>query len=237
MSAAHTVGEPWRRRGRDKGSNHHDPGPHKSMPEPNGVAWPIDSAEDELRAFQAYRLGPVSHIHTAVRCGPRRGLRRWQSGSKLAAIATQAKVCGVDFSKESVTVAKRTNQKWIDMGRVEIVEGSVSQLPFSANVFDFVTAVETHFWWPDPAGDMHEVLRVLKPGGKLVLIAEIYKGANTTAAKLAEKLHPPGMTLLSVSEHRELFANAGYADVQIIEEPSKGWICGIGVKPVITRLG
>ncbi len=123
------------------------------------------------------------------------------------------------------------------MGRVEIMEGSVSQLPFSANVFDLVTAVETHFWWPDLAGGMGEVLRVLKPGGQLVLIAEIYKGANTTAAKLAEKLHPAGMTLLSVSEHRELFANAGYADVQIIEEPSKGWICGIGVNPAITRLG
>jgi ubiquinone/menaquinone biosynthesis C-methylase UbiE len=117
------------------------------------------------------------------------------------------------------------------MGRVEVVEGSVSQLPFSADVFDVVTAVETHFWWPDLPGGMCEVLRVLKPGSRLVVIAEIYKGANTRVAKLAEKLHPPGMTLLSVSEHHELFASAGYSDVQIIEEPSKGWICGIGIKP------
>lgn len=150
--------------------------------------------------------------------------------SKLAAIATEGKVWGVDFSKESVAVARRTNEKWIAMGRVEVVEGSVSQLPFSADVFDVVTAVETHFWWPDLPGGMCEVLRVLKPGGKLV-IAEIYKGANTRVAKLAEKLSPPGMTLLSVSEHHELFASAGYSDVQIIEEPSKGWICGIGMKP------
>jgi ubiquinone/menaquinone biosynthesis C-methylase UbiE len=151
--------------------------------------------------------------------------------SKLAAIATEGKVWGVDFSKESVAVAKRTNQKWIAMGRVEVVEGSVSQLPFSADVFDVVTAVETHFWWPDLPGGMCEVLRVLKPGSRLVVIAEIYKGANTRVAKLAEKLHPPGMTLLSVSEHHELFASAGYSDVQIIEEPSKGWICGMGMKP------
>ena len=151
--------------------------------------------------------------------------------SKLAAIATEGKVWGVDFSKESVAVARRTNEKWIAMGRVEVVEGSVSQLPFSADVFDVVTAVETHFWWPDLPGGMCEVLRVLKPGGKLIVIAEIYKGANTRVAKLAEKLSPPGMTLLSVSEHHELFASAGYSDVQIIEEPSKGWICGIGMKP------
>jgi len=48
--------------------------------------------------------------------------------------------------------------------------------------------LETHFWWPDLPGDMREVFRVLKPGGTLILIAEIYKGANTIAAKLAEKI-------------------------------------------------
>ena len=30
-------------------------------------------------------------------------------------------------------------------------------------------------------------LRLLKAGGKLIVIAEVYKGANTTVAKLAEK--------------------------------------------------
>ena len=152
--------------------------------------------------------------------------------SKLAAIATQGKVYGVDFSKESVAVASRTNRQWMDIARVEIREGSVSQLPFSEGVFDLVTAVETHFWWPDLPADMREVLRVLKPGGTLIIIAEIYKGAKTKTAMLAEKYLPlSGMTLLSVNEHRELFAKAGYSDVQVIEESGKGWICGIGRKP------
>jgi ubiquinone/menaquinone biosynthesis C-methylase UbiE len=156
--------------------------------------------------------------------------------SKLAAIATQGKVYGVDYSKESVAVANRTNRQWIDMARVEIRDGSVSQLPFSEDVFDLVTAVETHFWWPDLPADMREVLRVLKPGGALIIIAEVYKEANTTVAKLAEKYASrTGMTLLSVIEHRELFANAGYLDVQVIEEPDKGWICGIGRKRSVPK--
>jgi ubiquinone/menaquinone biosynthesis C-methylase UbiE len=154
--------------------------------------------------------------------------------NKLAAIATQGKVYGVDFSGESVAFASRINKQWIETGRVEIREASVSQLPFSAGAFDVVTSVETHFWWPDLPADMREVLRVLKPGGTLIIIAEIYKGANTTTAKLAEKYLPlSGMALLSVNEHRELFANAGYSDIQIIDEPGKGWICGIGKKPSV----
>ena len=103
-------------------------------------------------------------------------------------------------------------------------------------MFDLVTAVETHFWWPDLAADMHEVFRVVKPGGKLVIIAEVYKGANTTAAKLVEKYaSQTGMKLLDVAEHRALFANADYSEVQIFEEPNKGWICGIGKKPVTSK--
>jgi ubiquinone/menaquinone biosynthesis C-methylase UbiE len=152
--------------------------------------------------------------------------------SKLAARASEGKVHGVDYSTASVSLANRVNGRWIEMGRVEIREGSVSQLPFSADMFDLATAVETHFWWPDLPADMREVLRVLKPGGKLLIIAEIYKGAATMTARLAEKYLPlSGMTLLSLDEHRELFLNAGYSDVQVIEDPGKGWICGIGRKP------
>jgi SAM-dependent methyltransferase len=154
---------------------------------------------------------------------------------KLAA-ATQGKVYGVDFSKESVAVASRTNKQWINMARVEIRKGSVSRLPFAGDTFDLVTAVETHFWWPDLPADMREVLRVLKPGGMLIIIAEIYKGAKTRTAKLAEKYLPlSGLNLLSSDEHRELFTNAGYSDVQVFAESGKGWICGIGRKPSMPK--
>jgi ubiquinone/menaquinone biosynthesis C-methylase UbiE len=115
--------------------------------------------------------------------------------------------------------------------RVEIRHGSVSQLPFPDAMFDRVTAVETHFWWPNLPGDMREVFRVTKPGGTLILIAEVYKGASTRVSKLAEKYASrTGMTLLSVEEHRELLTNAGYSNVQVIEKRGKGWICGIGRK-------
>jgi ubiquinone/menaquinone biosynthesis C-methylase UbiE len=152
--------------------------------------------------------------------------------SKLAAMATQGKVYGVDFSEASVAASNRTNARWIERDRVEIHHASVSQLPFPDGMFDLVTAVETHFWWPNLPGDLREVFRVLKPEGKLLIIAEVYKGANTTMARLCEKYAPQtGMACLSVDEHRELFANASFTEIQITPDPSKGWICCVGRKP------
>src|SRR5215831_15230625 len=142
---------------------------------------------------------------------------------KLAAIAAQGKVYGIDHSEESVAAARRLNARLITTGRVEIRPGSVSDLPFPDGMFDVITAIETHFWWPNVHSDMGEVFRVTKPEGTLILIAEIYKGAKTMAARIAEKhASETGMTLLSVDEHSELFVNAGYSDVQIIERQDKG---------------
>ena len=41
-----------------------------------------------------------------------------------------------------------------------------------------------------------------------------------------------GGAYLSVDEHRDLFAQAGYAEVQVFVERPKGWICATGRKPV-----
>jgi ubiquinone/menaquinone biosynthesis C-methylase UbiE len=190
--------------------------------------WRMNSGHSKLTDWGLAHISIEDHSTILdVGCGGGRTV------SKLAAIATQGKVYGIDYSNASVGATKRTNARWIGLGRVEVRHGSVSQLPFPDGMFDLVTAVETHFWWPNLTGDMREVFRVLKPGGTLVLVAEVYKGANTTVSRLAEKYASrTGMTLLSVGEHRELFTNAGYSNVRIVEERDKGWICNAGKKPI-----
>lgn len=195
------------------------------------ILWRMNASHSKLADWGLEKVCIEKHFTILdVGCGGGRTV------SKLAGIATEGKVYGTDYSEESVAASKRTNARWIDIDRVEIRHGSVSQLPFSDDMFDLVTAVETHFWWPNLPADMREVFRVLKPGGKFIIIAEIYKGANTMAARLAEK-HAgwTSMALLSVDEHRELFANAGYSDIEVVEERGKGWICGIGRKPSMPK--
>jgi SAM-dependent methyltransferase len=149
---------------------------------------------------------------------------------KLAAMAPQGKVYGIDHAEESVAAARRVNARLVATGRVEIQQGSVSQMPFADDMFDLVTAVETHFWWPELPNDMREVFRILKPGGRLVIIAEVYK-RDQEDKRLQKLVELTDMVLLTAAEHRELFVSAGFADVQIIERHEKNWICGIGTKP------
>jgi len=149
--------------------------------------------------------------------------------SKLAAMAAQGEVHGIDYSEESVAASRRHNAQAIQAGRVEIHLADVGKLPFPDNTFDLVTGVETHFWWPDVAAGLREIRRVLKFGGTLILIAEVYKGADALVSRLCEKQAPiTGMKMLTSDEHRDLLASVGFADVRIDALPAKGWITAKG---------
>ena len=150
---------------------------------------------------------------------------------KLAALAGKGMIYGIDYANGSVAASRAKNARLIQAGRVEITKASVSQLPLPDNKFDLVTAVETQYYWPDLTKDMREILRVLKPGGTLIVIAESYKkGAHNNLQRPVMKFLRSSN--LGVDDHRELFAAAGYIDIEISEEVKKGWICGTGKKPL-----
>jgi ubiquinone/menaquinone biosynthesis C-methylase UbiE len=148
---------------------------------------------------------------------------------KLATQAPEGKIYGVDYAAGSVAASRSKNARSIKADRVEIEHAAVSRLPFADDKFDLVTAVETQYYWPDLAADMREILRVLKPGGRLIVIAESYRNGKY------DKLQQPAMKLLraarlSMAEQRELFSTAGYKDIQTFEEPQRGWMCAMGIK-------
>jgi hypothetical protein len=57
----------------------------------------------------------------------------------------------------------------------------------------------------DPASDMREILRVVKPRGL-------------------------GGRHLSAGDHADLLSAAGYSDVATFVEPDKGWTCAVAKK-------
>lgn len=160
-------------------------------------------------------VGPADTI-LDVGCGGGRTIE------KLARLGRM--VYGIDYSAASVAAARRTNAERIEAGQIDVGQASVSQLPFADASFDLVTAVETHYYWPDPVHDFHELWRVLKPGGTLLVIAETYRD-QTFAALLVLPMLLLRARYLTLDEHRAVLGAAGFTDIIIDHDARKGWIC------------
>lgn len=159
-----------------------------------------------------------------VGCGGGRTIQQ------LLALAPEGKVHGIDYAEASVAVATRTNARSIASGRADIRRGNVSNLPYPPETFDVVTAVETHYYWPNLKAGLEDIRRVLKPGGRVLIIAESYRGKPFDVAdRFAMGIL--GGRLLTVAEHRDALLGAAYADVEVVEERQKGWICAFGTRP------
>jgi len=147
----------------------------------------------------------------------------------LTGLAPQGRVCGVDYSAASVAASRRTNADAIAAGRVFIALASVAALPFADASFDIVTAVETHYYWPDLDANVREVFRVLKPAGRFALIAETVRdGQPNPLYRIVMPLL--GAAHLTAADHRGLLTRAGFTSVTV-DVRKNGWICAIGRRP------
>jgi ubiquinone/menaquinone biosynthesis C-methylase UbiE len=149
----------------------------------------------------------------------------------MAEKSINGKVYGIDYSPESVQISKANNSKLIYDGRVFINQGNVSKLDFADNYFDLITAINSHYYWPNLLHDLCEVLRTLKPSGKFVIIGESYKGSKFEKRDRAfiDSLH---MNYHSTSELVKILSTIGYINITIKENYEKGWICCISQKQV-----
>jgi ubiquinone/menaquinone biosynthesis C-methylase UbiE len=113
-------------------------------------------------------IGPADHI-LDIGCGGGANIAR------MLKLASQGKVCGLDYSELCVTKSARHNRRAVSRGVSEIRCGSVSKIPWQDSAFDLVTAFETVYFWPDFVNDLREVRRTLKPGGKIFICNEMMR--------------------------------------------------------------
>lgn len=123
--------------------------------------------------------------------------------------AKNFKLVGIELSEDMINVGNTFLISWIRNGLIELLPASVENMPFEDNTFDAVCTINTLYFWPDPINDAKEVLRVLKPGGKVFIAIR--------PKKVAEKLPATqyGFQLYENDEAMELLRNASFKNVHI----------------------
>ena len=144
--------------------------------------------------------------------------------SKLCKRIGNGKVFGIDYSELCVEKSKKLNKNNIMCGKASILQSAVSSLPFEDNKFDVITAVETYYFWPDKLNDLKEVYRVLKSGGKLLLVFEMVK-SEEEPHKWDNVEKSLGIEAVSKDGIADILLHAGYQNIRTYSKSSTGWLC------------
>ncbi|WP_109831804.1 class I SAM-dependent methyltransferase [Reichenbachiella versicolor] len=133
----------------------------------------------------------------------------------LLEMADDLSYVGLDFSSTMVAEASRINEDLIDQNKVQFECASIEKIPFPDNSFDSITTTNTLYFWPQPNENIKELIRVLKPNGKLLCA---YRSKNCLDSL---ELTQFGFQKYEINELESMFKSAGLSNIstQIIEEP------------------
>ena len=123
------------------------------------------------------RLNGRAYARAAALLAPKPGERFLEIGfgtgrliEMLLASAPDVHVAGIDPTPTMLAVASARRAVAAAAGRVDLRLGSDAPLPWGDAQFDGVAALHCFQFWPNPEASCREIFRVLRPGGRLVLV-------------------------------------------------------------------
>ena len=142
---------------------------------------------------------PVSDAVVAM-VQPQRGERVVDLGAGMGAATfiaaeTGAEVMAVDptpFMRAMLQLRRRAHPR----AHVTVLEGAAEAMPFDPQSIDALWTVNTVHHWTDLPGAIRELRRVLRPGGRLVLVDE----------DMEDPTHPFHDRMKKQNAHRHHFA-------------------------------
>ena len=134
-------------------------------------------------------------------------------------------VTGLDYSEVSVAESQELNAAAIKQGKCRVLQGDVSAIPFSDEVFDYVSAFETVYFWPGLKKCFSEVNRVLKSGGTFLICNES-DGTNASDEKWTKIIG--GMKIYNCDQLAAALKKAGFTEIKTYT--NKHWICIVATK-------
>jgi ubiquinone/menaquinone biosynthesis C-methylase UbiE len=133
----------------------------------------------------------------------------------LAAVRPNAHVVGMDFAESMARTASQKARQAGAAERVAFVRGDSEHLPFADAAFDVVTCSNSFHHYPDQQACVQQMRRVLKPGGRLILIDGFRDNVigwvtfDLIIGHVEEHVHHAAW-----SQMREYFRHAGFDPVQ-----------------------
>ena len=119
-----------------------------------------------------------------------------------------ASVSGIDPSEVMLDEARQRNRAAIRERTVELRQASISAIPYEDGTFDKVFTVNTIYFWERPQDDLREVLRVLKPEGRLVVVFRAGRGLDGEV-----RVRPALVPRETLGEVTGWFRSAGFKGV------------------------
>lgn len=132
----------------------------------------------------------------------------------LASKVPTGQVVGLDVADDMI---RRARRNYMDPANLMFVVAPVEGIPWDNDFFNKVVSIESSYYWPDPARALREIFRVLRPGGTMRTLINLYKD-NPYAHQWQEKLETP-THLLSGEEWCELFRQAGFEETRQSKVP------------------
>lgn len=158
-----------------------------------------------------------------IGCGGGRALKR------LSPLVPNGKLYGVDYSETAVECTREENSADVESGKLTVLHGSVSDLPFADETFDKIFSIESYYFWPDLANDLKEIRRVLKPGGKVFITADIHH-RDDLPEKVEYYVRLLNMTNLTFQQFHDALTAAGFTNVTVHGKDGEEWMCGEGTR-------
>lgn len=132
--------------------------------------------------------------------------------ASLAIAPRVSRVDAIDPTPEMLTVAGRLAEER-GVANVRWTDARADSLPFPAATFDIAISRFSIHHWPDPAGALREVARVVRPGGRIVLVdlvAPEEAGLDTFLNSVELLRDPTHGRTPRASEWRAMIAGAGF---------------------------
>jgi ubiquinone/menaquinone biosynthesis C-methylase UbiE len=171
----------------------------------------------QLRFF-GNNMGP-NHLEVAVGSGTLLELvLRWRKWKKLPFV----RMVGVDYAERMLAGAMHRFRNRTD---IELRHADAAAMPFPDNSFDTANVANAVHCFPQIDASLREILRVLKPGGRLAANVLLYPGGIFPFNWIARRINDWGIkkgilyTPYEMTDIRQRVLSAGF---DIVEEVRSG---------------